>query len=100
MRLGGGRGYGVEMRGTEADLTDGGRTTTWRLERRTGELEGVPAGTALRVVTPPAGPVMGVAGGTGRFYFTGGVQTREIMPVRFTELEVPSSGSQKVSGTT
>ena len=31
---------------------------------------------------------------------TGGVQTREIMPVRFTELEVPSSGPQKVSGTT
>jgi protein-L-isoaspartate(D-aspartate) O-methyltransferase len=30
----------------------------------------------------------------------GDVVTREIMPVRFTELEVPSSGPQKVSGTT
>ena len=30
----------------------------------------------------------------------GEVQTREVMPVRFTELEVPSSGPQKVSGTT
>jgi protein-L-isoaspartate(D-aspartate) O-methyltransferase len=30
----------------------------------------------------------------------GEVQTREVMSVRFTELEVPSSGPQKVSGTT
>lgn len=29
-----------------------------------------------------------------------GIRTREVMPVRFTELEVPSSGPQKVSGTT
>ena len=32
-----------------------------RAER--GQLEGVPAGTALRVATPPAGPLMVVAGG-------------------------------------
>ena len=31
---------------------------------------------------------------------TGEMRTREIMPVRFTELEVSSSGPQKVSGTT
>ena len=30
----------------------------------------------------------------------GEIRTREVMPVRFTELEVPSSGPQKVSGTT
>ena len=30
----------------------------------------------------------------------GEIRTREIMPVRFTELEVPSGGPQKVSGTT
>jgi protein-L-isoaspartate(D-aspartate) O-methyltransferase len=30
----------------------------------------------------------------------GGIRTREVMPVRFTELEVPSSGPQNVSGTT
>lgn len=31
---------------------------------------------------------------------TGEIRTREVMPVRFTELEVSSSGPQKVSGTT
>ena len=30
----------------------------------------------------------------------GEIRTREIMPVRFTELEIPSGGPQKVSGTT
>jgi len=31
---------------------------------------------------------------------SGEIRTREIMPVRFTELETSSSGPQKVSGTT
>jgi len=31
---------------------------------------------------------------------SGEIRTREVMPVRFTELEVSSSGPQKVSGTT
>jgi len=31
---------------------------------------------------------------------SGQIRTREVMPVRFTELEVSSSGPQKVSGTT
>jgi len=42
----------------------GSRVSDEALQRaRSGELEEVPAGTALRVATPPAGPLMVVAGG-------------------------------------
>nr|WP_204331455.1 hypothetical protein [Geodermatophilus sabuli] len=42
------RSLAVRDRGTEVELTDGGRTTTWRVQRRTGEL--APATVADRPV--------------------------------------------------